>query len=288
MLRYILFITLLLGTTTSWAQGNHQPDSTMQAKDLADKIKKDSIDKARAAGTEKPAPKAAGNAGSTADKPAKVNVDSTSLMDRYHYDLEHFREYYPAKGASNWRLWAAIAGGLILVFISRYLMYNTALCKDLCYDPATNNLRPADKRPFSYSKLQLFWWTVIILSTFLTYYIYTGYLISFTPSMVLLMGGGLAVAVFGKVIDNTQMNPEANPVPIRHQDYEDSKGLFTDILSDEGGITIHRYQAVVMNMIFGIAFIGQFLKSIFGHEVYPFLEFESWQLTLMGVSSAAF
>jgi hypothetical protein len=286
----MLLSVLLLSATTSWTQVTNKADSAARAKDSINKIKEDSANKAKAANHEKPAPppKTTPKPDSATSQAAPANVDSTSLMNRYQYDLAHYKEYYPAKGASNWRLWPAIIGGLLLAFISRYLMYNTPLCKDLSYYPGTSNLRPADKRPFSYSKVQLFWWTVIILSTFLAYYIYTGYLISFTPSMVLLLGGGLAVAVFGKVIDNTQMNQDTNSVPTRHQDLKDSEGLFTDILSDEGGISIHRYQAVIMNMIFGIAFIGQFLQSIFGHEKYPFLEFESWQLTLMGVSSAAF
>lgn len=296
MLRYILLIAFVFSTTASRTQVLNPADSAARAKDSIEKKKAEDAKKNKDAPAEKQAPKAADKADSAAAPAAQSNIDSTSLMDRYHYDMEHYKEYYPAKGTSNWRRWPGIIGGLLLIFLSLYLMKNTSLCKDLSYYPETNQLRPVNKRPFSYSKVQLLWWTTIILSTFLTYVIYTGYLISFTPSMVLLLGGGLAVSVFGKVIDNTQISKDADDnadadadlVPTRHQDMEDSKGLFTDILSDDGGISIHRYQAVVINMIFGLAFIGRLVHSIFGHDKYPFLEFESWQLTLMGVSSAAY
>jgi len=288
MLRYILLIAFVFSTTASRTQVLNPADSAARAKDSIEKKKAEDAKKNKDAPAEKPAPKAPDKPDSAAAPAAQSNIDSTSLMDRYHYDMEHYKEYYPAKGASNWRRWPGIIGGLLLIFLSLYLMKNTSLCKDLSYYPGTNDLRPVDKRPYSYSKVQLLWWTTIILSTFLTYVIYTGYLISFTPSMVLLLGGGLAVSVFGKVIDNTQTDKDGDSVPIRHQDLEDTKGVFTDILSDDGGISIHRYQAVVINMIFGLAFIGRLIHSIFGHDKYPFLEFESWQLTLMGVSSAAF
>ena len=168
-----------------------------------------------------------------------------------------------------------------------YLLYTTAICKDLSYDPQTQLLRPVPQRPFSYSKFQLFWWTLIVLTCFIAFYIYSGVLLAFNSTVVLLLGGGLGVSLLGKVIDNTQIENNNTPVPVRHQDLGRTKGLLEDILSEEGGFSIHRFQAFMFNLIFGIAFIVSFYKGVIA-KIFPFIEFEFWQLSLLGVSAAGF
>ncbi|HYC28555.1 MAG TPA: hypothetical protein VEB42_07055 [Chitinophagaceae bacterium] len=185
--------------------------------------------------------------------------------------------------------WSAVIAFLIVAGLGFWLLGTTALCKDLSYDPRTNQLRPVDERPYSYSKVQLFWWTIIILSCFLTFYFYTGKLLAFTQTVIILLGGGLAVAVFGKAMDNTQIKENDGGVPTRHQDTEGTQGFLTDILSDEGGISIHRFQAVIFNLVFGMAFLASFFKLATAKPPqFPFIDFEMWQLTLLGVSSAAY
>ena len=185
--------------------------------------------------------------------------------------------------------WSAFLGFLVVAGLGIWLFATTALCKDLSYDPRTNLLRPVDERPYSYSKTQLFWWTIIILSCFLTFYFYTGKLLAFTQTVIILLGGGLAVAVFGKAIDNTQTKQNDGGVPTRHQDTEGTQGFLPDILSDEGGISIHRFQSVIFNLVFGIAFLASFFKlATTTKPQFPFIDFEMWQLTLLGVSSAAY
>ncbi|MDR6338071.1 hypothetical protein HNQ91_001093 [Filimonas zeae] len=181
---------------------------------------------------------------------------------------------------------SALISLLLVVGLGLYLLFNTALCRDQSVDPLTNQLRPAKERPYSYSRMQLFWWTMIIFWCICSFYFYTGVLLALTPTAVLLLGGGLAVSVFGNVIDNAQRAQNNTTVPIRHQDLCPAGNMLTDILSDEAGISIHRLQAVFANLIFGMAFLTHFIRAL--DVTYPLMDFENWQMTLLGVSAAGY
>ena len=56
----------------------------------------------------------------------------------------------------------------------------------------------------------------------------------------------------------------------------------TDILSDESGVNVHRLQAVIFNVLFGVTFI----VNLFTYEKFP--EFNNSELGLMGLSSGAY
>lgn len=218
-------------------------------------------------------------------------ADSLSLLNSYEYQKAHPEILY--KKTRNLRF-SAIIGFLIVLALGFYLFTSTNLCRDLSYDPKTNELRPLKERPYSYARVQLFWWTIIILGCYVTFFIYAPpveTILALNPTAVILLGGGLATSIFGRVMDNNQIsrdNDNSEPdVPVRHQDIEPTKGLFLDIMSDEGGVTIHRFQAVIFNLVFGLAFITMFLTYA-GDGKYPFADFEMWQLTLLGISAAGY
>lgn len=219
---------------------------------------------------------------------ARVIPPDSSLMRTLDYQKKHPGTIYPQKDPGKTitlsfiLAFALIGGGGI------YLLLATSLCRDLSYDPKTNALRPVKERPFSYSKVQLFWWSIIILTTYTAFYFFSGNLVAITPTIALLLGGGLATSILGRAMDNSQIQQNNTPVPIRHQDHP-TDGFFIDILSDEGGIGIHRFQAVVLNLVFGFGYITAFLDNTApGVRIFPFLEFEQWQLTLLGVSAAGY
>jgi len=58
--------------------------------------------------------------------------------------------------------------------------------------------------------------------------------------------------------------------------------FITDILSDSDGVSIHRLQALVFNLIFGVAFI----TAVFNNYSMP--EFSETQLILLGLSSGTY
>ncbi|MGB8195134.1 MAG: hypothetical protein WCF67_24575, partial [Chitinophagaceae bacterium] len=179
---------------------------------------------------------------------------------------------------------------VLFLYFSFYYLRNSPLCRDEAYN-ADYSLKEVERRPYSYGRVQLFWWTIIILSCYILFFALYGVLLPLNSTIILLMGSGLAVFIFGKSMDHNQIRKNDDGQPARHQDLFDSEGFLTDILSDESGISIHRLQAVAFNIIFGIGFIGAFFSAISDHKihpVYPFLEFEPWQLSLLGISSLGY
>jgi hypothetical protein len=61
-----------------------------------------------------------------------------------------------------------------------------------------------------------------------------------------------------------------------------SQGFLTDIMSDENGISIHRFQMVVWTVVLTLIFISEVKKNL------SMPEFSSTLLTLMGISSGAY
>lgn len=190
-----------------------------------------------------------------------------------------------------------IAFLVLALFLYKSFDYfrNSAICRDESFQPDNTPKDPRD-RPYSYSRVQLFWWTIIILFCFTWFYAMYGVLLPLNSTIILLLGGGLAVMIFGKTIDNNQLAKnrmnDTNELnnqgqPIRHQDLKETEGFLTDILSDDNGISIHRLQAVVFNLVFGIAFLGNFFTAI-QNKQYPFMDFENWQLALLGISAAGY
>jgi hypothetical protein len=229
----------------------------------------------------------------TSEDSARRKADSLSFMNSYESQKAKPGILYKPKTGVKMPN-AAFLGFLIVLALALYLFFKTPLCRDLSYNPTTNILRPMDERPYSYSRVQLFWWTVIVLGCYVSFFIFKPFnevILALNPTAIILLGGGLATSIFGRVMDNSQIardNDNSEPdVPVRHQDIEPTQGLFLDILSDEGGITIHRFQAVVFNLVFGLAYIKMFFYST-NHTAYPFPDFEMWQLTLLGISAAGY
>jgi len=142
---------------------------------------------------------------------------------------------------------------------------------------------------YSYSRSQLFWWTIIIMTCFAVDFAMTGAANGIMNNTALtLLGISAGTTVAGRVIDNSQGND--NSVTM-HQ-HDKSEGFWMDILSDQNGVSIHRFQSVLFNIGFGVAFISHFIDSIpttitFGTAI-PFANFDSTTLGLIGLSSATY
>ncbi len=159
------------------------------------------------------------------------------------------------------------------------------MCRDEGYD-SNNNANSVMERPFGYSKVQLFWWTMIILCCYTFFYGLTGVLVPLNPTSVILLGFGVMVLAGGKMIDQRQI--KSSPPGTRHQDGDArSESFVMDIISDDQGPSIHRFQAVVFNVVFGIGFVSFFISALYGQR-YPFADFTEWQFALIGISSATY
>jgi hypothetical protein len=119
----------------------------------------------------------------------------------------------------------------------------------------------AQPRPFSWSRVQMTWWTVIVLTAFITVIVRTsGQIPTFNDSTLYMLGISSATIVSSTLIDiSDRSNPSLTSLG---QDMK-GVGMIMDILSDKNGINIHRFQNFLFNMIFGIWFLYESLQHLF-------------------------
>jgi hypothetical protein len=136
-------------------------------------------------------------------------------------------------------------------------------------------------RPYSLSRVQLAWWTLVVLGAYLGVYAWKGELWPLNGTCLALLGVGGGTSVAGRIIDTRQQQA----LLVRHQDAEPSQGLFSDILSDENGISVHRFQTVAFNLAYGVSFIVSTFEQA-GATMFP--TFDSTTLLLLGLSSSVY
>lgn len=112
-------------------------------------------------------------------------------------------------------------------------------------------------QPYSWARVQLAWWTVIVLSSFIAILWGKGLAPTLHSSTVILLGISAATTATARVIDVSDEEKNIR----RHQDGF-GKNFFLDILSDENGVSVHRFQTVVFNALFGIWFIQAVLHNL--------------------------
>ena len=141
--------------------------------------------------------------------------------------------------------------------------------------------RASIPRPFSLARTQLAFWTAIITSSYiyLRFDLHCGFPIHFDASTLAMLGISVGTAMGGTMIDKQQ-----GQLP-RHQNAP-SKGFFIDILSDENGVSIARFQQVVWTFIAGVLYITQLIDPILQAGQLPKLD--SAILLLSGLSNAAY
>lgn len=144
--------------------------------------------------------------------------------------------------------------------------------------PAIKDQSGAANKPFSFSRSQIFWWTLIVLCS-LFYVLISTSAFSVNETAWILLGISAGTRSVGGIIDNSQISKvgAAN----MHQNSA-SEGWIKDILSDQNGISIHRVQAFLFNVGFGIYYLI---------EVYITLELPSFDgntLALLGLSNGAY
>ncbi|SDH20578.1 hypothetical protein SAMN05421827_11917 [Pedobacter terrae] len=136
--------------------------------------------------------------------------------------------------------------------------------------------------PFSLSKVQLGVWTMVISSSYIYLSLFKGDCAEtdINKTALVLLGIFSGTAVTSKIIDKRELKDQRP----RHQNTP-SRGFLTDILSDDAGISIHRFQHVVWTLV-GVAIYLYKIGEIKTGCILP--ELSDTLLTLMGISSATF
>jgi len=137
------------------------------------------------------------------------------------------------------------------------------------------------KKPFSLSRVQLWWWTLIVLGTAFALYGIHGRFWPFNATCLVLLGLSATTTAAGRIIDERQ-DREANTE--HKQNSNRSEGFWRDLLSDGRGLSVHRFQAVMFNIGYGVGF----LLDSFSTSSTGFPTFDSTTLALLAVSSGAY
>jgi hypothetical protein len=113
-------------------------------------------------------------------------------------------------------------------------------------------------QPYSWARVQLAWWSAIVLSSFISIFWMKHNLPTLHYSTLVLLGISAATTTTARVID---IADRSTPGIVMHQDLG-SSNFILDILSDQNGISIHRFQTVLFNAVFGFWFVSQVLGSL--------------------------
>lgn len=167
-----------------------------------------------------------------------------------------------------------IAG--LIVFGAIYLSYTTDLIKSPTVTAASSG-----QKKYSFARTQLMWWTVIISCCLIIMFGETG-AFNLNSTALTLLGIGAATSTAANIIDTSQIATAAQQGTLRHQD-DKSTYFFRDLLNDGHGISTHRFQALVFNILFGIIFVVYFWTN---HFQFP--DFDANQLGIIGISSGAY
>jgi len=133
-------------------------------------------------------------------------------------------------------------------------------------------------KPYSFSRVQLAWWTAIVLAAFISTSLAQRHIITLLESTLYLLGMSGATTAAAKVVDAADIR---NPAIQRNQDSK-SENFILDILSDENGISIHRFQTVVFNLVFSVWFIKYVIS------IHSIPDISDRNLILLGLSSATY
>ena len=138
----------------------------------------------------------------------------------------------------------------VLLFIIVYcdIKYNMLRCA------STNG-----EEAYSWGRVQLAWWTLIVLSVFIAIICCSAgsQIPTLDSSTVILLGITSGTTMAARLIDQSDQKNPAVTVMAQNAPKEN---FFLDILSDNNGVTVHRLQTVIFNFVYGAWFIAYVLR----------------------------
>ena len=136
--------------------------------------------------------------------------------------------------------------------------------------------------PFRLTKVQFGLWTVIIASSYIYLSLCRGDCAvgSINKTALVLMGIFAGTAVASTIMDKSEINDNRD----RHQN-SPSQGFFIDILSDDNGISLHRFQNLAWTIIAIMVYLYKVSLVTKGCQM-P--ELSDTLLALTGISSATY
>ena len=147
----------------------------------------------------------------------------------------------------------------------------------------------AVKKPYSFARAQLTWWSVIVLSSFIAFFIARGEIFTFNGSALILLGISVTTTITARLTD---LSDKTNIAADQICQNSPGENFLLDILSDNNGVSISRLQTVIFNIVIGAWFIYQMLNNLVTcprldpDQILPILEPNN--LILLGLSSGTY
>lgn len=124
---------------------------------------------------------------------------------------------------------------------------------------------------YSLSRVQMAWWFFIVFASYVWLWIVGESIPSLSTQALGLLSIGSGTCLAAASID---MNKTPSTIT--------SEGFWLDLLSDNSGITLHRFQLLIFNIVIGFFFLSYVIQNV----VMP--EFDGNILSLLGLSSATY
>ncbi len=134
--------------------------------------------------------------------------------------------------------------------------------------------------PYSLARTQMAFWTVIILISIFWIWYDQGIFVEITSQVLVLIGISAGTTITANLIDNADLKDAS--ITTRHQDTSSSNNILLNIVSDQNGLSIHRFQNVIFSMAIGC----YFLFEVFTNSKIPTLNENL--MVLMGISASTY
>jgi hypothetical protein len=150
----------------------------------------------------------------------------------------------------------------------------------------TNLLREVNDtaRPYSFSRFQLWAWTMVICPTFVLNW---GFSELHEPALnitcLILLGIPASVSLSAGVISSVHKSVKSDGISVKNE--LDSNNFFADILMDDSGqFSVVRLQQLIFTAVFIVIYLSTFF--LINEMEYPV--FENTAFILMGISSGTY
>lgn len=200
-------------------------------------------------------------------RPVPINV-SIGFDDSYAIpsNVSVYFRAIPIGWSVTW-FCVMMAFGLLILWAGR----NSGMLRD------SGTVATGQRAMFSLARVQLTYWTFIVLGSFILIGMITGdYLNSVNEKVLALMGISIGTSLGSSVIDNG-----ASGTSVRAA-LPSTGTWWRDILNDGKDISIHRFQMTAWTIVLGIVF----LHGVYSTLAMPDLPAEL--LGLMGISAGAY
>lgn len=186
----------------------------------------------------------------------------------------------------RWPFWTSfsIIGACLFLFVRN--IRSSGVLRDpgillLNRDLKSKSYWHQHEHPLSMARLQMSIWFFIIIGSFVFLWSTTGSLAGVNVTAMALMGISSGTSMFSAIISQKQQwdavkRAPSTPYPSQIADW------FADLLSDESGITIHRFQMLAWTLVLSVVFINGVIFE------YAMPVFTKELLGLMGISSGVY